>query len=174
MARVSSEAKCLFGLDFIRAAEASDVYPSLQYVIDSGWVSDGGAILLAAFRDSYFGERSAFTDTGSYELAVNGRGIPDLDIVVQGVERIRVLMRRGVAFGRAALSCANLANVSDAPVLARVSVAPTLMDQELFTGYVTFFSSRFARGLGAGPDSRLPGIQVVLSSEDCAVRSSDR
>ncbi|MFE9404924.1 hypothetical protein ACFYNY_24780 [Streptomyces sp. NPDC006530] len=127
---------------------------------------DDGANLLAAFRDSYFGRRSDFADMGSYESAVNGRGIPDMDIQSLGPESIELLMRRGTSFAWDALHVA--VNLPGKPsLLARVSVEPTLMDATMYTGYVTFFSAEFAESMGIGEENDLPGLQVVLASEDC-------
>ncbi|MGW6977445.1 hypothetical protein [Streptomyces sp. NPDC054952] len=133
---------------------------------------DGDVTLLAEFRDSYFGERSSFPNAGSYELAVNGRGIPDLDIELTGAERIEPLMRRGVSFAWDALHGAGALSWKPS-MLARVSVEPTVMDPDDYTGYVTFFSAKFADEVGMGADFELPGIQVIMSSEDCATPLRD-
>lgn len=142
-----------------------DAYPPT--VIDEGWVRDDGAILLAAFRASYFGERSTFRTIGDYELAVNGRGIPDLDLETQGPERVPLLMRRGCAFAWTALHTA-CSVMPESPMMARISAAPVLMDPDTFTGHVSFISCRFADAMGWDRITDRSGIQIVLSSEECA------
>ncbi|MFI6056379.1 hypothetical protein ACIBCO_40785 [Streptomyces violascens] len=133
---------------------------------------DDGATLLAEFRDSYFGRRSDFATIGAYESAVNGRGIPDMDIDVMGSGSIDILMRRGISFAWDALH-----EAVDLPwkpsLVARVSVEATLMDADMYTGYVTFFSAEFAERMGIGEASDLPGLQVVLTSEDCVTPLAD-
>lgn len=109
-------------------------------VPDEGWVLDDGALLLRALLRSYHGPRSAFPHAVDYELAVNGRGIPDDDTHDPGV-----LLRRGAAFARSALAAA-ARDVPGRSVTARVSVSPVLTDPDVHTGYVTFVSSRHAGG----------------------------
>ena len=43
----------------------------------------------------------------------------------------------------------------------------------LDTGYVTFFSAKFADEVGMGADVDLPGLQVVMSNEDCVTPLPD-
>ncbi|MEU5992275.1 hypothetical protein ABZ806_25170 [Spirillospora sp. NPDC047418] len=133
-------------------------------MLDEGWVTDEGARLLVAFRDSYYGARAGFTHTVDYELAVNGRGVPDLDIEAQGHERARLLMRRGSAFAWAALHAAGL-SMPRPLLVARISTAPVLTDPDVFTGHVTFFSSHPTETVQLSGD--LPDIQILLVSADC-------
>jgi hypothetical protein len=42
------------------------------------------------------------------------------------------------------------------------------MDPDDFTGYVTFVSSRLADAPALGGVADQPGIEIALSSEDCA------
>ncbi|MEH0544043.1 hypothetical protein ACWGH3_29685 [Streptomyces sp. NPDC054884] len=172
MVRISRDFREMLGDDFVNGVRASDRYSPLESVVYAGWVTDDGATLLAEFRDSYFGERSAFADAGSYELAVNGRGIPDLDIEAVGKARVDALMRRGIAFAWDALYAA-YALPCESALVARVSVAPILMDPDMYTGYVSFFSAKFSDRLGMGADSELDGFQVLMSGKDCATPLPD-
>ncbi|WP_273938064.1 hypothetical protein [Kutzneria chonburiensis] len=63
-----------------------------QWIFDDRWFELDGAVLLKGWHASYHGDRARFTDTTGYELAVNGRGIPDLDLAEEGearAERLR-------------------------------------------------------------------------------------
>ncbi|MET9374387.1 hypothetical protein ABZX98_09600 [Streptomyces sp. NPDC002992] len=166
MVRISLSALEILGKDFPGTVNASDRYAPLCEVVDAGWVPDDGATLLSAFRESYVGDRASFPSVGSYEVAVNGRGIPDLDVVGTGDEQIKILMRRGTAFAWDALYAASALQWAP-PLLARISAAPILMDPDTWTGYVTFFSSKFEGELGLDANADLSGIQIVLSSVDC-------
>lgn len=170
--KISCAAVRRLGRHFVAGVRASDRDADLEPVLSAGWVLDDGANLLAAFRESYFGRRSAFADVGSYESAVNGRGIPDMDFEELGPESIELLMRRGTSFAWDALHAA-----ADLPwkpsLLARVSVEPTMMDANMYTGYVTFFSAEFAEAMGIGEENDLPGIQIILASEDCVTPLPD-
>lgn len=158
--------RSLLGDNFVNSVRVSDRYPPLDLVASAGWVLEDGATLLAEFRTSYFGHRSAFVNTGSFEVAVNGRGIPDLDIQATGVGRIDRLMRRGISFAWDALYEAN--SLPWKPTLmARVSAGPILTDPETYTGYVTFFSAEFAKEVGVMTEVDLSGLQVIMSTEDC-------
>jgi hypothetical protein len=64
----------------------------------------GGALLLGALRCSYSGRRSLFTDVTSYEAAVDGRGVPDMDLPYRGPRRVDMLIRRSYSFACEALS----------------------------------------------------------------------
>ncbi|WP_331755935.1 hypothetical protein [Streptomyces anulatus] len=167
MARISPSAQEILGKDFLNTVNASDRCDSLCEVVATGWVLDEGATLLSAFRESYVGDRASFSGIGSYEAAVNGRGIPDLDLTGTGDEQIRMLMRRGTAFAWDALHATSVLPWAP-PLLARISAAPVLMDPDTWTGYGTFFSSQFEGDLGLDANADLPGIQIVLSSIDCA------
>ncbi|MET7396916.1 hypothetical protein ABZS66_25880 [Dactylosporangium sp. NPDC005572] len=134
---MSAEAARILGSRRLPAVTASDlVWPD---VIDDGWVVVDGAVLLAAWFRSYHGDRSRFRTTTDYELAVNGRGIHDLDLTGTGEARVRALLRRGVAFAQAALD-KQRHQLPGVIVTARVSAASVLLDPSQFTGYVTFCS----------------------------------
>lgn len=166
MSVISPDAEQALGSDFLERLRAADVFLPLRSVVEEGWVSEGGAMLLVAFRDSYFGDRSSFSTVGESETAVNGRGIPEDGIQSSGREKVRDLMRRGVAFAWAALHAANASNQS-ASLMSRISVEPTLFDPEVVTGYVTFFTAEFASVLGVRPLGEKDGIQILLESADC-------
>ncbi|MFB4317447.1 hypothetical protein [Actinomadura sp. 21ATH] len=55
----------------------------------------------------------------------------------------------------------------DRSVTARISSSPIATDPTVFTGYVTFFSSGFVEELRAASDDEWPGIQILLSSDEC-------
>jgi hypothetical protein len=111
-----------------------ELTPQLAEVVDEGWFELDGAYLLKAWHASYHGPR--FDDT-SYEIAVNGRGIPDLDLTEIGAARAKRLLERGIAFARAALSRARDA-IPHVEMYAYVSAAPVLCDPAQITGHVTF------------------------------------
>lgn len=166
MSRISPEASRVLGPDFLQSIRSSDRCPLLRFVIEAGWTVDAGATLLVKFRESYFGERSRFPNVGSYESAVNGRGIPDDDIEELGRGQIQALMRRGVAFAWDALHAAQA--LSPQPSLtARISSAPILTEPDIYTGYVTFFSAGFNAELGVESVASPSGIQIIMSSDDC-------
>jgi len=112
-----------------------------QWVFDDSWFELDGAVLLKGWHANYHGDRARFTDTTGYELAVNGRGIPDLDLAEVGEARVERLRTRGMAFAEVALKKAET-DVPNVEVVAYVSVSPTLFDPELFTGNVTFCAAR--------------------------------
>jgi len=115
-----------------------DLMPALTSVVDQGWFELDGAYLLKAWHESYYGPRQ---DVKSYEFAVNGRGIPDLDIEEAGDARAKRLLTRGIVFARAALRRAR-ADTPRAEIAAAVSAAPVLTDPDRITGYVTFWTVR--------------------------------
>ena len=115
-----------------------ELTPQLRNVVDEGWFELDGAYLLKAWHESYFGPRR---DAKSYESAVNGRGIPDLDLVEAGDRTARRLLGRGIAFARAALLRAEK-DIPNVEMAARVSAAPVLTDPSQITGYVTFRAVR--------------------------------
>ncbi|MEU8347097.1 hypothetical protein AB0C74_35815 [Spirillospora sp. NPDC048832] len=166
MAHISPDAELALGSDFLRHLRAADIYPALRAVVRRGWVADEGATLLSAFRDSYFGDRSAFSTVGEYEAAVNGRGIPEDGIESSGLEGTWQLMRRGTAFAWSALHAAKT-SCRGAALISRISVSPTLYDPDVVTGYVTFFAADFADALGVRPLGEGQGIQILLESADC-------
>ncbi|TMR31144.1 hypothetical protein [Actinomadura geliboluensis] len=166
MAHISPDVELALGSDFLQHLRVADVCPPLRAVVGGGWVVDEGATLLSAFRDSHFGDRSAFSTVGQYEAAVNGRGIPEDGIEPSGLEKTRQLMRRGTAFAWSALHAANTSWRGIA-LTARISVEPTLFDPDVVTGYVTFFAAEFADVLGIKPLGEDQGIQILLESVDC-------
>ncbi|MFF4239408.1 hypothetical protein ACFYYL_26345 [Actinomadura geliboluensis] len=166
MAHISPDAEQALGSNFLQHLRAVDVCLPLRAVVKEGWVVEEGATLLAAFRDSYFGDRSRFLTVGEYEVAVNGRGIPEDGIECSGAEKIQQLMRRGTAFAWSALHAANTSCRGTA-LTARISVEPTLFDPDVVTGYVTFFAAEFADALGIKPLGEGQGIQILLESADC-------
>jgi hypothetical protein len=134
-----------------------------------------GAILLTDWYESYYGERARFPETMDYEIAVNGRGIPDYDLVELGEARVSRLLRRGVAFAWAALHEQHR-QLPDIRMAARISAAPIwvdlddpddLMDPDGFTGYVTFYAMRSGRPLYTDLVRLTDDVVVALFTEDC-------
>lgn len=141
-----------------------DVPQVLNDVVAEGWTIDGDAVLLRMMKSSYFGDRTRFSNILGYEMAVNGRGIPDDDIVESGSSSIVALLRRGVAFAWSALHAANV-SLPDAVVIGRVMVSPTLMNPQDYTGAFTFWH---LPDLGLVPDVKnSPQIVVLLDSREC-------
>lgn len=166
MAKISRDAQEILGRDFLQTVHSSDMPSLFRETVHRGWTVEGDALLLTSFREAYFGERSKFSTASDYETAVNGRGVPDLDIEAVGRERIRLLMCRGVAFAWNALHSVNLL-FPGRLVTARISSAPIIMDPDTYTGYVTFFSSKItADCLDPEGDVEPPGIQILLSSDE--------
>ncbi|WP_245679339.1 hypothetical protein [Actinomadura hibisca] len=85
---------------------------------------------------------------------------------VHGDERIRLLMRRGVAFAREALRVLG-ASIPGHPVIVRVSTGEVATSPGQFTGYVTFFSAAFADAMRVGRAEEGDGVLVHLFSEEC-------
>lgn len=127
------------GLETVAGVSEADIPQSFREVVRGGWYLDeSGACLLTRLKDGYYGDRSSFSDVTGYEAAVNGRGIPDLDVVLQGSARAREIARRGYAFAWAALYESRQA--SNMPVVtAYLSISRVEMDDdETYTGSVTF------------------------------------
>jgi len=162
-ASFSPAAKALGATELLRTISHADVDSAWQEIAHAGWVVDDGAVLLRALRDSYHGERSRFTDVVGFEAAVNGRGIPDLDLEGQGSSAIPTLLRRGLAF--AWLSLDRLTGEMGRRVSAFVTVTPMLFDPDQVTGNVTFCSSGGDRTAYLSIES-YDGIAVRIDRDD--------
>ncbi|MET7993368.1 hypothetical protein ABZU76_20965 [Amycolatopsis sp. NPDC005232] len=164
---MSSEAARMAGSDFFDALRKNDVVVELRGVIERGWITVDGAHLLEAWYRSYFGDRDRFSEVIDYEAAVNGRGIPDLDLTEIGESLVSLLLGRGVAFAWAALHQQN----DDLPAVwmaAYISAGPTLFDPDKFTGNVTFCTVPLGRpGYIDALKVTKEDIVVALFSEDC-------
>ncbi|MFF4594456.1 hypothetical protein [Amycolatopsis sp. NPDC001319] len=167
MAWMSSEAARIAGADLLDVVRQSDVVVELSGVVEQGWVTVDDAHLLEAWYQSYFGNRGRFSAVIDYEAAVNGRGIPDLDLSGTGEPRVSRLLRSGVAFAWAALFRQNT-DLPDVRMAAYVSAGPTLFDPEHFTGNVTFCTVPLGQP-GYTDPMKLgeEDIVVALFSEDC-------
>ena len=166
MAWVSSDAARISGSNIVSAVGKADVTAELCEVVESGWIDVGGAHLLKAWYQSYFGERDRFPEVIDYEVAVNGRGIPSLDLTENGELRVSRLLRRGVAFAWHALHRQS----DDLPSIrmaAYISAAPTLIDPDHFTGNVTFCTVPLGFPGYIEPTESSKDIIVILFSEDC-------
>jgi hypothetical protein len=130
----------LVGEGALRDVSIADLPELFRSAVDDGWTMDErGAFLLRRFLATYSGSPGAFSDVTGYEAAVNGRGIPDLDLAVAGKARAAVLARRGLAFAQGALQRLD-ADYPDHPSAdAYVSIGQVDMDDEiLYVGDVTF------------------------------------
>jgi hypothetical protein len=125
----------------LRGVTQADIPELFQAAVSEGWVVDEvGAYLLRLFRRGYFGSRNSFADLTGYEAAVNGRGVPDWDVLEEGAARVQVLARRAYAFAWMALF--SLRDIRDhAEVGAYISIGPTMMGDNLYTASVTFCAS---------------------------------
>jgi hypothetical protein len=125
-------------LEDVTTAQLPELFRS---AVADGWtVDERGAFLLRRFLATYSG--SPETDVTGYEAAVNGRGVPDLDLAVTGRARANALARRGVGFARAALGRLD-ADYPDHPEAdAYVSIAEVEGDGEiLYVADVTFVTT---------------------------------
>lgn len=155
----SPEASALGAPQMIENLSQSDVDPSWAAIAGQGWGVVDGAVLLAALSGSYHGDRARFTDVVGFEVAVNGRGIPDLDLEGLGLNAIPILLRRGVAFAWLALS--GLRGKIVGQVAGFVTVSPMLFDPDQVTGNVTFCSVGEGRSRYIDIDS-FDGIAVRI------------
>lgn len=163
--KFSDEASAILDETAVHYLTQDDVPESFREVVAGGWLLEDGAMLLRLFRDSYFGDRARFTDMLGYEIAVNGRGVPDLDITVGGRDRANLLLRRGLAMAWSALHDASR-SFPKVTVFGYVSVSPTLMDPDDWTGNVTFTSGETAHPYF--DVETMPGIVVSLESRECS------
>ncbi|MFJ9779104.1 hypothetical protein ACIRSS_05950 [Amycolatopsis sp. NPDC101161] len=92
------EAEAVGGVQILRTLRRDDLTPELDAVVRQGWRIIDGALLLSRWYDSYHGDRSTFSQVVDYEVAVNGRGVPDLDLTEGRNKRVPKLLRRGMAF----------------------------------------------------------------------------
>jgi hypothetical protein len=166
MAWVSVEAAKLVGKGFFQTLSQGDLLAEYQPVLESGWEDVDGAIVLKGWHESYFGERSRFSETMDYEISVNGRGIPSFDLPENRDRRISMLLRRGAAFAWAALHVQRN-QLPGVKMAAYVTAAPTLMDPSHFTGNVTFCASRLAQVPYIEPAGLTVEIVAALFTEDC-------
>lgn len=166
MAWMSTEAARIAGRTMFDTLTRADLPPVLGPVAERGWMVVDDAVLLRAWYESYFGERSTFSETLDYEIAVNGRGIPDLDLTYEGEARAAALLRRGAAFAWAALHQANR-EMPSTRLAAYVSVAPILMDPHRFTGNVTFCALRPGQPAYIDPVHATDDVVLAAFSEDC-------
>jgi hypothetical protein len=148
-----------------------DIPSQFRAVATGGWTQDtDGALLLGALHRSYSGRRSLFTDVTSYEAAVNGRGVPDMDLPDHGPRRVDMLIRRSYSFACEALS--QLSRIPEPPlVTAFISIAKTWTEDPVFVGTVTFW----ARHEGENPyfevsDTDPDNATMSLELADCDVR----
>lgn len=164
--KFSPDMLLIFGSSSVDHVSRDEVPAGLKAIVDEGWFIDDGAVLLRGFHRSYHGDRSRFRDVTGYEVAVNGRGIPDMDIEDTGDERIRRLIRRGLAFARSALYEANR-SIPEATVVGYVSASPTLIDPEYYTGNVTFHSLHDDESPYNNVSLPSAGMAIVVDSMDC-------
>jgi hypothetical protein len=112
-----------------------------QWVFDDSWFELDGAVLLKGWHANYHGNRARFVDTTGYELAVNGRGIPEWGLAQEGQARVDQLRSRGVAFAEAALKKAET-DLPHVEVVGYVYFSVILFEEDRRTGNVTFCAVR--------------------------------
>ncbi|MDX6743537.1 hypothetical protein [Actinocorallia sp. A-T 12471] len=100
------------------------------------------------------------------EISVNGRGIPDLDLLEEGEARAATLLRRGTAFAWAALNV-QYRHLPQVRMVAYISASPTLFDPDYFTGNVTFCRLRDGQPPYMDPAGRADEFVVALTADDC-------
>ncbi|WP_152521059.1 hypothetical protein [Nocardiopsis ganjiahuensis] len=152
--------------DTVTSGDLTDFH---RNVLDSGWVEeDHGAWVLRTLRGSYYGAKGQFSDVTGYEASVNGRAIPDLDLDSAGSRRAETLFRRGYSFAHSALF--SLSRIQESPsAVAYITIGPTLYDETVIIGNVTFCAIRE----GVRPyiddisDVSLSGV-LLLDSNDCS------
>ena len=160
----------LIGDGALGDVSGGDLPDLFQRAVNDGWTSDErGAWLLRRFLATYSGSPDAFTDVTGYEAAVNGRGIPDLDLTAGGKARAVALARRGVAFARAALTRLNADHPGHPPATAYVSIGDVDMDDEVsYVGDVTFVMVRDEEPPYVADIDRITAnaVLVIDSTED--------
>ncbi|WP_326568872.1 hypothetical protein VSH64_45200 [Amycolatopsis rhabdoformis] len=166
MAWMSPEAARIAGADLLDTVSRKDLGAGARSTIRRGWITVDGAHLLKARYKSYFGDRRRFLSVMDYEVAVNGRGIPDLHLTEEGEPRVSRLLRRGISFAWAALvrQSKDLPNVRMA---AYVSVSPIMLEPDQFTGNATFCTVPLGQPGYTDPTTLRDEIVVALFSEDC-------
>jgi hypothetical protein len=151
----------MLDLDEVEHGENHGMLRPYRKIVKSGWiVEDDGAVLLRRLLASCHGDRQHFTTVTAWENAVNGRGIPDMD-VTEGPDRIARLMYRGAEYARAATAVARR-SLPDETVLAYVYVTPSPIDPADRAGTVTFTSP------GTG---EIPYVSDVAAVDDCVLVS---
>lgn len=166
MAWMSVEASRIVGSDFLQTITRDDLEPFFEKPLSCGWVVIDDAVLLKNWYKSYRGERARFSETLDYEVAVNGRAIPDLDLVEEGEARAARLLRRGVAFGSAALH-EQSRQLRDMRLGAYLTAGRTLADSDRFLGNMAFCALRPGCPLYIDPASLTDEIVIALFTEDC-------
>jgi len=153
----------------LTAVSRGDVPEGFQRTVDEGWTRDErGAWLLRNLVATYHGSPEAFSDLTGYEAAVNGRGVPDLDLAVGGKARAEALARRGVAFARAALFRLNAEYPDHPPAAAYISISEVDMDDEiLYVGDVTLVTAH------DGEPPYLADIEGVTANAVLAIDSAE-
>lgn len=145
---------------------ADDVPGDLLRVIGEGWAERDGAHVLVAWHDSYYGSRDRFRSARAYESSVNGRAIPDSDLLTAESGARESLLRRGMAFGWTALRQQSI-DLPGLVMISEVSLAPMLFDAATWTGNVTFYT---AESSVDWPSEYLSGgdeVVVLLRTEEC-------
>lgn len=168
--KLSKAASIMLGSENLKQALQGEVPRGFREVVARGWfVDEEGAVLLRQRRESYFGDRARFADIAGYEAAVNGRGIPDLDIEpsIVGQERGKLILLRGLAMAWFAL-CGLGQALPGVKVFGYLSASPTLMDPEDWTGNLTFVSVRDGSKQSYIDVENVPGVLILIDSEEHA------
>ncbi|ACU77455.1 conserved hypothetical protein [Catenulispora acidiphila DSM 44928] len=132
----------LAGPDPLALADPQTVTPAAREVLASGWMTEpSGANVLVELRAGYHGPDFRPGDLTGYEAAVNGRGVADDDITVEGDERERALLVRAVSYAVQALAEARELPDRDR-LTAVVSLSMSGDDVPVPTAKVTFYVQR--------------------------------
>jgi hypothetical protein len=168
MAVLSDRSGRLLGQEFFSELGVDDLAPAYEVTLARGWKVVDGAVVLAGWYESYHGDRASFPTVMDYEIAVNGRAVPDMDLLEEGDARVVRLLRRGAAFAWAALH-AQHRQFPEMSMAGFVSAAPTLFDPGFFTGNVTFCCLRPGEPSSADPAGNEMDYMVSLVTDDCMI-----
>src|SRR5437868_15067685 len=125
--------------EILEYVSLEDIPEAYWETLREGWICDeAGAWLLRSFKPGYFGPPCSPDDVVGFEANVNGRGIPDMDLLSTGIQRAKELATRGYAFARMALF--GLRSMNCHPSMeAYISIGRF---EDSYTGSVTFASLR--------------------------------
>ncbi|GAA0965487.1 hypothetical protein [Actinocorallia libanotica] len=168
MAVMSESTIQLLGRNFLRTLRKADLCPHYGPVLERSWMVIDDAVVLTGWYESYHGDRAKFPATTDYEIAVNGRGIPDADLLQEGRELATTLLRRGAAFAWAALHEQHR-RLPEMCMAAFVSATPTLYDPNVFTGNVTFCRLHPGKPPYTDPARTPAELVLPLTTNDCTV-----
>ena len=166
MVKLSRQAIVLLGSEFLDQLTLDDVYPPDRGSFKGGWTERDGAVLLRGFLENYHGARRHFDDVMDYELAVNGRGVPEEGIKGKGEELIAPILRRGAAFVWEALHDLR-SSMPGVVAQGFVTSASVLMDPGEYTGYMTICTVRESGWNYMDMANSESVVGLSIDSEEC-------